>query len=350
MKRTLSAILCAALCLVFALAGAARADVVKPNDDFYYYDDAGVMTDATRAMIYYNNVELQKACGAQIVVAAVKTLDGLTREDYAYRLINEWGVGDKTENNGAVLLLAIDEDDYCLTTGTGLERHLDAGTVKTILDEYLEPDFASKNYDDGVRKTFEAIFTRVNSAYRAGVTFQSAYNWETTGDSLPSTTRTNPQTTETVKKQHKGGGGMSVIFVLIVLFIVMRSFDRCFAASSAPSARSRGSAAWEAPDRAPRIMTTTIPMAPVPVPRTSAASVASAAVTAAASAAVPAAASAAAVPAAASAVVPAAASAAAAVPAAASVEPAAVVAAAEAAEPDAADNAFTNSPSPTLPD
>ena len=221
MKRTLSAILCAALCLVFALAGVARADVVKPNDDFYYYDDAGVMTDATRAMIYYNNVELQKACGAQIVVAAVKTLDGLTREDYAYRLINEWGVGDKTENNGAVLLLAIEEDDYCLTTGTGLERHLDAGTVKTILDEYLEPDFASKNYDDGVRKTFEAIFTRVNSAYRAGVTFQSAYNWETTGDSLPSTTRTDPQTTETVKKQHKGGGGMSVIFVLIVLFIVI---------------------------------------------------------------------------------------------------------------------------------
>ena len=118
-------------------------------------------------MIYHNNVDLQKACGAQIVVAAVKTLNGLTREDYAYRLINEWGVGDKTGNNGVVLLLAIEEDDYYLTTGTGLERHLDAGTIKTILDEYLEPDFASKNYDDGVRKTFEAIFTRVNSACTA---------------------------------------------------------------------------------------------------------------------------------------------------------------------------------------
>ena len=343
MKRPLSAILCAALCLVFALAGAARADVVKPNDDFYYYDDAGVMTDATRAMIYYNNVELQKACGAQIVVAAVKTLNGLTCRDYAYRLINEWGVGDKTENNGAVLLLAIEEDDYCLTTGTGLERHLDAGTVKTILDEYLEPDFASKNYDDGVRKTFEAIFTRVNSAYRAGVTFQSAYNWETTGDSLPSTTRTNPQTTETVKKQHKGGGGMSVIFVLIVLFIVIAVIRSVLRSIFRPF----GPVSWFGCMGGPRPRPPYHdhhhphgPMAPVPVPRTSAASVASAAVTAAAaSAAVPAAASAAAVPAAASAVGPAAASAAAAVPAAASVEPAAVVAAGEAAEPDAADNA-----------
>lgn len=87
------------------------------------------MTDATRAMIYHNNVDLQKACGAQIVVAAVKTLDGLTREDYAYRLIKEWGVGDKTGNNGAVLVLAIDEDDYYLTTGTGMERHLDAAAL-----------------------------------------------------------------------------------------------------------------------------------------------------------------------------------------------------------------------------
>ena len=223
MKRTLSAILCAALCLVLALAGAAQADIVKPNDDFYYYDDAGVMTDATRAMIYYNNVELQKACGAQIVVAAVQTLDGLTCEDYAYRLINEWGVGDKTENNGAVLLLAIEEDDYYLTTGTGMERHLDAGAAKTILDESLEPDFAKKDYDAGIRKTFEAIFNRVNSAYRAGVTFRDASSWQTTADSVPdtNTTQTNPQTTETAKKQHKGGGGMSVIFVLIVLFIVI---------------------------------------------------------------------------------------------------------------------------------
>ena len=223
MKRTLSAILCAALCLVLALAGAAQADIVKPNDDFYYYDDAGVMTDATRAMIYYNNVELQKACGAQIVVAAVQTLDGLTCEDYAYRLINEWGVGDKTENNGAVLLLAIEEDDYYLTTGIGMERHLDAGAAKTILDESLEPDFAKKDYDAGIRKTFEAIFNRVNSAYRAGVTFRDASSWQTTADSVPdtNTTQTNPQTTETVKKQHKGGGGMSVILVLIVLFLVI---------------------------------------------------------------------------------------------------------------------------------
>ena len=37
MKRTLSAILCADLCLVVMLAGAARADIVKPKDDFYYY-------------------------------------------------------------------------------------------------------------------------------------------------------------------------------------------------------------------------------------------------------------------------------------------------------------------------
>ena len=104
-------------------------------------------------MIYHNNVDLQKACGAQIVVAAVKTLDGLTREDYAYRLINEWGVGDKTGNNGAVLLLAIDEDDYYLTTGTGM-------AAKAMLDKYLEPDFAKKDYDAGIRK----ILKRSSSA------------------------------------------------------------------------------------------------------------------------------------------------------------------------------------------
>lgn len=230
MKKALSALLCVALCLVLALAGVAQADIAKPNDDFYYYDDAGVMTEATRAMIYYNNVELQKACGAQIVVAAVKTLGGMTCESYAYQLINDWGVGDKDENNGAVLLLAIEEDDYYLTVGTGLERHLDAGTVKTLLDEYLEPDFARKDYDAGIRKIFEAVFTRVSSAYRAGVTFKGASNWETTTGTA-SVGQDAPQEVEvgTSKKQNKGGGGVNILVLLIVLFLaftIVRSIVR----------------------------------------------------------------------------------------------------------------------------
>ncbi len=216
MKRTLSAI----LCLMLLLAGVARADIVKPNDDFYYYDDANVMTDATRAMIYYNNVELEKACGAQIVVAAVQTLDGMTCENYAYRLLNEWGVGDKTENNGAVLLLAIDEDDYYLTTGTGMERHLDAGAAKTMLDKYLEPDFAKKDYDAGIRKIFEALFKRVNSVYRAGVKFKGASNWQTT------TAQTNPQETKAEKEAGSEVGFISIAAFILIIFMFLRVGSR----------------------------------------------------------------------------------------------------------------------------
>lgn len=239
MKRTLSALLCAALCLVLALAGVAQADIVKPNDDFYYYDDAGVLSDATRAMIYYNNVELEKACGAQLVVAAVKTLNGQTCESYAYQLINDWGVGDKDENNGAVLLLAINEDDYYLTTGTGLERHLDAGTVKTLLDEYLEPDFAKKDYDAGVQKIFEALFERVSDAYRAGVTFQSASSWETEADSAYQA-QADTELYEPVVIERKESNVMSVIVVLIVLIGVF-----CFIRSIIRGAfHSSGSGFW----------------------------------------------------------------------------------------------------------
>ena len=216
MKRTLSAI----LCLMLLLAGVAQADIVKPNDDFYYYDDAGVMTDATRAMIYYNNVELQKACGAQIVVAAVQTLDGLTCGDYAYRLLNAWGVGDKTENNGVVLLLAIDEDDYYLTTGTGMERYLDAGAAKNMLDEYLEPDFAKKDYDAGIRKIFEAIFKRVNSVYRAGVTFKDASSWQT------ATAQTNPQETKAEKEAGSEVGFISIAAFILIIFMFLRVGSR----------------------------------------------------------------------------------------------------------------------------
>lgn len=125
-------------------------------------------------------------------------------------------MGDKTGNNGAVLLLAIDEDDYCLTTGTGMERHLDAGAAKTMLDKYLEPDFAKKDYDAGIRRIFEALFKRVNSAYRAGVTFRDASGWQTTA------AQTNPQETEAEKEAGSETGFIIIVAFILIIFMFLR--------------------------------------------------------------------------------------------------------------------------------
>ena len=154
-----------ALVLALLLVLTAGAAVVKPNEDFYYYDSANVLSELTEGIIFYNNENLREACGAEIVVAAISTGGSLSTEEYAYQLLNEWGVGDKDKNNGFVLLMTIQDDDYYLCLGEGAERIVSAAEAKELLDTYLEPDFAAKAYDEGVRKLFEQLFTAVRDFY-----------------------------------------------------------------------------------------------------------------------------------------------------------------------------------------
>ncbi|MEG2624613.1 MAG: TPM domain-containing protein, partial [Clostridia bacterium] len=86
------------LCLLLMAYPAKAFDVVKPDAQFYVLDDANVLSAETEQHIIDNNVRLEKACGAQIVFVAIETTGSASREDYAYKLFNDWGIGAKDKN------------------------------------------------------------------------------------------------------------------------------------------------------------------------------------------------------------------------------------------------------------
>lgn len=167
--KTLRIILAVTVALVL-LCAPALAKVASPGSDYYYLDKANVLSQALEGEIYFSNQLLSEACGAQIVVVALDTTGSVPIDDYAYDLFNEWDIGDADKQNGLLILLAIDDDDYYVEPGTGLRSKLSAGAIKDYNDRYLESDFAAKRYDAGVKKLFEALFARVADTYNADVT------------------------------------------------------------------------------------------------------------------------------------------------------------------------------------
>lgn len=175
MKFRKSLMLCLALTLLTAMLGMpALAKVVSPGEDFFYLDAANVLSEELEGEIYFANKLLTEACGAQIVVVTLDTTGSQAIDVYAYNLLNEWGVGDASRNNGFVLLLAIDDDDYYASTGAGLTGKFPADVIKEFYDAYLEDDFTARNYEAGVRKFFEATFARIAFTYNADVTIDDA--------------------------------------------------------------------------------------------------------------------------------------------------------------------------------
>ena len=208
----------AMIALMLIIAAPALA-VVKPNDDFYVLDNADVLSQDTEGMIVFSNDLLSADCGAQFVVVTVDSTGNESIDEYAYELFNEWEIGDKKAQNGFLLLLAIDDENYYYLPGTGLDYDLSAGRVRPIVDEYLEPYFAKGEYDEGVEKVFEQIFAKIAKACDSDVTVNDgikAYEkWLKSG----AEPETAPRAERNVSPRKKGG--ISPLFIILIVIAVL---------------------------------------------------------------------------------------------------------------------------------
>ena len=227
----ISKVLRRALCLAAVLAlmcAPALAKVVNPGSDFYYLDNANVLGEELEGEIYFCNQLLEKACGAQIVVVTLDTTGTESIDDYAYDLMNKWGIGDADKENGLLILLAIGDDNYYVLPGTGLQSKLSAGYIGDYNDKYLEPDFAAKDYEAGVKKLFEALFARVSDTYDAGVTVQqgiAAYKQYVSVNAEPGGYGgyewTGGEGRSRGSDDSEGSGMFGLVIVLIIILVVI---------------------------------------------------------------------------------------------------------------------------------
>ena len=222
-----------ALMLTLAPMAWATASVLQPTDDFYVNDAAGVLTGETIGHIVLNNDALYDACGAQIVIVTVNSVGGATMEDYADTLFDEWGIGSAEKNNGLLLVMAIGDDDYWMTEGTGLRRAITAGDLNELMDTYLEPYFAEKDYDAGAKALFDAAFEAVCAAEGLNLKVdQNAYanyiaengTGETEEEPETITTTQNNTVTRTATQapaRQEGGSAVGGFVVLVIVAIIV---------------------------------------------------------------------------------------------------------------------------------
>ena len=173
MKKLLSAFIALALIICSC---ACASSLLEKSKDFYYNDAADVLEYEAKAEIYFNNKNLEKATGSQIVIATVRSTGSLTTDVYTDRLFNSWGVGDKKKDNGFLLLMVIADDpdygDYWFSQGSGTGDMIDPGELGDYLEKYLEPDFAKGRYSDGARKIFRVMFEHVRDYYGVNLAYQ----------------------------------------------------------------------------------------------------------------------------------------------------------------------------------
>lgn len=122
-------------------------------------DQANIIPAATRAVIEPKLASLEAKSGIQLVVATVASLDGEEIEPYANELFRTWKLGEKTKNNGVLLLVAPHERKVRIEVGYGLEGTLTDALSKIIIVNAIAPRFKTGDFGGGISRGVDDIIT-----------------------------------------------------------------------------------------------------------------------------------------------------------------------------------------------
>ena len=143
----------------------------KPTTNIYVQDYAGMMSQPTVTQILEEARQVDLKTTAQISIVTINSLDGNNIKEYANGLLRKWGIGNKTKNNGILLLLSRSDKEIGIEVGYGLEGRINdakAGRMIQALSGYLKQ---GKN-DEGIYYTFSSIAKEIYDEY--GITGESA--------------------------------------------------------------------------------------------------------------------------------------------------------------------------------
>ncbi|MGB7191786.1 MAG: TPM domain-containing protein [Acidobacteriaceae bacterium] len=174
----------------------------KPTD--YVSDFAHVMSPAAIQQLDQVCGQVDHEAHAQIAVVTVKTLDGDDVQGYAVQLYQEWGLGAKSGPNpdrGVLILIAVQDRKRFISTGYGLEGILPDALVGRIGRDMV-PMLRANDFDGAMRLAVGQISQIIASD--AGVKLAPLQG----------------QPAASQPQQNMGLGGLLLIGILILLFIV----------------------------------------------------------------------------------------------------------------------------------
>jgi len=160
------------LTLFITIAATLRAqDIPDPMSPPRLVNDfAGVFSENQKADLENLLRLYNDTTSTQIYVVTISDLQGYAESDYAARLGEKWGIGQKGKDNGAVILIkpkiGNERGKVFISVGYGLESVLNDARIGRILDNYMIPYLQQNNdYYNGTKATIMAMIAYLSGQF-----------------------------------------------------------------------------------------------------------------------------------------------------------------------------------------
>ena len=204
-NRILSALLLLFSMLIISLTLQAQNEFPAPPDPPRLVNDfAGVLSENQYAVLENKLFNFYLKTSTQIAIVTVKSLSGYDKADYATKLSEKWGIGQKGKNNGILILVkpkvGNEKGDVYVAVGYGLEAVVpDAVASQALVRNELLPAFKQNDYFTGLDNSTDVLISLT-----AG---------EFTADQYVKTAK---------KKGRSGSGGFILIMAVLAIIFLFR--------------------------------------------------------------------------------------------------------------------------------
>ena len=177
---------------------------VRPEPPRLVNDFAGVLSAEQVASLENKLVNFYQKTSTQIAIVTVKSISGYDKADYAQKLSEKWGIGQKGKNNGILILvkpkIGNELGEVFVAVGYGLEAVVpDAVARQAIVGAELLPAFKQNDYFTGLDKSTDVLISLTSGEFTAD------------------------QYVKSVKKEGKGGiGGFALIMIILVIVFIFK--------------------------------------------------------------------------------------------------------------------------------
>jgi uncharacterized protein len=203
--KNLSVLLILAMALFTALNSTAQDEFPARTEPPRLVNDfAGLLSADQQTFLENKLVSFNLKTSTQIAIVTVKTLSGYDKADYAFKLSEKWGIGQKGKNNGILILvkpkMGNERGDVFVAVGYGLEAVVpDAVASEALVRAELIPAFKQNDYFKGLDRSTDILISLTAGEFTADQYIKS-----------------------TGKSKSGSGGFVLIMIILIVVFIFKR--------------------------------------------------------------------------------------------------------------------------------
>ena len=138
------------------------AQVAVPPLTGHVIDQTGTLTAEQKAALEQTLTAFEARKGSQLAVLMVASSAPEEVEQYALRVAEQWKLGRKKVDDGAILVVAKNDRAMRIEVGYGLEGALNDLTSKRIISETILPRFKGQDFYGGITAGVEQIIRVVD--------------------------------------------------------------------------------------------------------------------------------------------------------------------------------------------